>query len=116
MCLKEQKRIGELQETIMITVVPSSEQREYAVSMPIYDVRDYTPDAPSGIYTFGGFVGELIIALNSFNEYCNTKSDTKIEIDENTILKFLEELLLDGYPQGICTIKMEEDPLNDMEK
>jgi len=99
----------------MINVVPGCEQREYTVALPVYDVRDYTADAP-GIYTFGGFIGELMITLNTLNEYMNTKSDTKIEMDESSILKFLEELLVDGYPHGICTIKLSEDPLNEMER
>ena len=84
--------------------------------MPVYDVRDYTADAPSGIYTFGGFIGELMITLNTLQEYMNTKSDTKIEMDEQSILNFIQELLVDGYPQGICTIRMDEDPLDAMEK
>lgn len=99
----------------MINVVPGSEQREYTVALPVYDVRDYSSDAP-GIYTFGGFIGELMITLHTLNEYMNTKSDTKIEMDESSILKFLEELLVDGYPHGICTIKLSDDPLSEVER
>ena len=54
----------------MITVVPATEQREYAVSVPIYDIRDeFDAAAPAGIYTFGGFIGELMVTLSSLNEH-----------------------------------------------
>ena len=107
MCLKEQKRIQELSETLMITVVPSSEQKEYAVNLPVYDVRDYTENAAAaGIFTIGGFIGELMISLDALKDYCNTKGDTKIELDQDIMLKFFEQLLPDGYPQEICTIRM----------
>ena len=74
MCLKEQKRIGELQEILMITVIPGAEQREYSVNTPIYDVREYG-DLPSGIYTLGGFIGELMISLHGLHEFLTTKGD-----------------------------------------
>jgi len=57
----------------MTTIVPSSEQREYSVSLPIYDIRGYMPETPSGIFTFGGFIGELIIALHCLNEYMSAR-------------------------------------------
>ncbi len=49
----------------MITVVPSCEQREYSVALPIHDIRDYNPENPVGIYAIGGFLGELMISLHS---------------------------------------------------
>jgi len=73
MCLKEQKRISELQDTLMATIVPASEQKEYVVSLPIYDLRDYVPGTPPGIFTFGGFIGEFITALHCLNEYMNAR-------------------------------------------
>ncbi len=69
MCLKEQKRIQELSEVLMLTVVPASEQKEYTMAVPIYDVRtEFDAAAPAGIYTFGGFIGELMITLSALNE------------------------------------------------
>lgn len=82
-----------------MTTVPSSEQKEYAHSMPVYDIRDYKEDKPAGIYTFGGFVGELIIALNSMQENLMLKGENAgFELRNDTVMKFMEELLLDGYP------------------
>jgi hypothetical protein len=110
MCLKEQKRIQELSEVLM------SEQREYAVSVPIYDLRNFQAELPSGIYTFGGFVGELVMTLNALNEHMTKGLGHTFDIKADTIMRFLEELLIDGYPQGICFIKVDADPLNDVEK
>ena len=62
-CLKEQLRLNQLQELLTTAVVPSSEQRDYAIALPVYDVRDYTADAAPGIYTLGGFLGELMTTL-----------------------------------------------------
>ena len=62
-CLKEQLRLNQLQELLTTAVVPSSEQRDYAVALPVYDVRDYNADAPAGIYTLGGFLGEFMMTL-----------------------------------------------------
>lgn len=99
----------------MITVVPQSEQKEYTVAMPIYDVRDYESEAP-GIYTFGGFIGELILSLSSLNEYLTTKGEMpSFEMPADSILKFIEELLVDGYPAGICTLKLTSDLLSEEE-
>lgn len=118
MCLKEQKRIGELVEILIGTVVPQSEQKEYTNAMPVYDVRDYSLEGkPAGIYTLGGFVGELVIALNSLQEFLMVKGDQAgFEIRSDQVMKFLEELLLEGYPQGICFITLSKDLLTDVER
>ena len=117
MCLKEQKRIQELNEVLMITVVPSSEQREYTVAMPVYDVRSYEADQPAGIYTFGGFVGELMITLSTLHENLTAKGENPgFEMKGDLIMKFLEELLIEGYPAGICFIKLSADPLTEAER
>ena len=76
MCLKEQKRIGELQDVLMLTAIPGAEQKEYSLGMPIFDVRDYKADTgAAGIFTFGGFIGELIHTLSVFNEFVTTRMD-----------------------------------------
>ena len=31
-------------------------------------------------------------------------------------MKFMEELLLEGYPAGVCTIKVTADPLSEDEQ
>ena len=58
----------------MLNAIPGAEQRDYAVSMPVFDVRDYKVDS-AGIYTFGGFIGELMLSLSQFNETLTTKMD-----------------------------------------
>lgn len=117
MCLKEQKRIQGLSEVLMLSVVPSAEQKEYAPSMPIYDVRSYDAEAPAGIHTFGGFVGELIITLHCLNENLTSKGENpSFEMQAETIMKFMEDLLADGYPQGVCTLRLTADPLTEPER
>ncbi len=55
-------------EILMLTAVPGAEQKDYTVSMPIFDVRDYKSDTGPGIYTLGGFIGELMHTLSIFYE------------------------------------------------
>ena len=31
------------------------------------------------------------------------------------IMKFLEELLVDGYPQGVCFLRVAQEPLSEAE-
>lgn len=116
MCLKEQKRIQELVEVLTTIVVPQSEQKEYTPAMPVYDIRDYKEERPAGIYTFGGFIGELVITLASLQEHLMMKNDGNFEVRNDTVMKFLEDLLLDGYPQGVCFINLTADLLSDVEK
>ena len=101
----------------MMSVVPTADQREYAPSMPIYDVRDYNAEVPTGIHTFGGFIGELIISLHCLNENLTGKGENPgFEMKAENIMKFMEELLQDGYPQGICTLRLTADPLTEPER
>lgn len=117
MCLKEQKRIQGLSEVLMMTVVPTTEQREYLPNMPIYDVREYDAEAAPGIHTFGGFVGELIISLHCLNENLTAKGENPtFEMNAESIMKFMEELLVDGYPAGICCLRLTDDPLTEQER
>ena len=100
----------------MLTVVPSSEQKEYTVAMPVHDVREFGPEAASGICTFGGFTGELILTLHLLQEHMKTKGEAPdFEIKADSIQKFMEELLMDGYPAGICFINVSADPLTETE-
>ena len=64
-CLKEQLRLNQLQEVLTTEALPAAELREYTVALPIYDIRDYSADVAPGIYTFGGFIGELMITLQA---------------------------------------------------
>ena len=85
--------------------------------MPIYDVRTYDSDAPVGIHTFGGFFGELLISLHCLNENLTAKGENpSFEMRAETIMQFMKELFEDGYPQGICTLKLTRDPLTEPEK
>ena len=64
-CLKEQKRILEIQENLISSVISVAEQREFNLNIPVYDIREYNSEAPPGIYTYGGFIGEVIVSLFS---------------------------------------------------
>jgi len=45
-------------------IIPVVEQKDFAAATtPIYDVREYNLENPAGIYTFGGFIGELMMSL-----------------------------------------------------
>ena len=99
----------------MINVVPSCNQQEYTVGTPVYDVRDYGDMAP-GIYTLGGFIAELMITLHSLQDYMISKGDAPtFEVNADIVMKFMEDLLVDGYPAGICTLKVNNDPLSEEE-
>ena len=113
-CLKEQKRIQEFNEVLTVQVVPACEQREYTNALQVLDVRDYNPEAPAAIYTFGGFIGELIITLNSLQENLTSKGENVgFELTAESICDMLKELLLEGYPQGICYLKLKKEPLQE---
>ena len=116
-CLKEQLRLNQLQEVLTTQAMPAAEQREYTVSLPIYDIRDYSTDVAPGIYTFGGFIGELMITLQALQEYMMTKADNPapFEIKAEGILRFLEEII-DGYPAGLCVLRLTADPLPEEDK
>ena len=99
---------------LLITVVPSCEQKEYSVALPVHDVRDYNPEAPVGIYAIGGFTAELMITLHALQ---STNTDEHFQVKTDKVMKFLEELFITegGYPQGICHIKVKKDPLDERE-
>ena len=98
----------------MITVVPSCEQREYTVALPVLDIRDYNPENPVGIYAIGGFVAELMISLNSLHKITQA-NDELFSIRTEHVKKFFEELFNEGYPQGICHIRVTKEPLDERE-
>ena len=101
----------------MLTVIPATEQKEYTPAMPIYDVRSYDAEAPTGIHTFGGFLGELLISLHCLNENLTAKGENpSFEMTAESIMQFMKELLEDGYPQGICSLKLTSDLLTEPEK
>ena len=64
-CLREQIRVRAISENIRNNVLPAADHKEYSLGMAIYDVRQYDllEDAPAGVHTFGGFFGELCLAL-----------------------------------------------------
>lgn len=118
MCLKEQKRILELQDVLQLTVVPACELKEYSVQMPIYDIRDYKQAAENGpgIFTFGGLIGEIIISLSAFNDtMINRMEMPSFEMRKEHIQKFIEELLLDGFNPECCFMKISKEMLSERE-
>lgn len=116
MCLKEQKRIAELVD-VLVAYVPQGEQKEYTLAMPVYDVRDYRHDSVPGIYTFGGLFGELIVTLTAFQETMQTRMEMPaFELKRDQVLKFFEEILLEGYPQEVCHLKLSGELLSERER
>ena len=68
--------------------------------MPIYDIREYklAAEGGPGIFTFGGLLGEIMLTLSAFHETMITKMEMpSFEIRRDQILKFIEELLFDGF-------------------
>ena len=118
MCLKEQKRINELTDVLTLSLLPASELKEYSVAMPIYDVRDFklAAEGGPGIFTFGGLIGEIMISLSAFHEMMITRMELpQFEIRREQVLKFMEELLLDGFNPEICFLKLSEPMLTERE-
>jgi len=109
MCLKEQKRILELADVLQLSVIANCEARDYTVSMPVYDIRDYklAAEGGPGIFTFGGLLGEIMISLSAFHEAMTTKMEMpSFEMRREQILKFLEDLLFDGFNQEVCFLNI----------
>ena len=107
-CLKEQRRILELADVLAISVVGQCEQRDFSVTMPVYDVRDYKSAAENGpgIFAFGGLLGEIMIALSAFQETMITRMEQpSFEMRRDHIFKFIEELMFEGWGQGICYLQ-----------
>ena len=110
-CLKEQRRIFEIQENLFTNIIPVAEQREYSIAMPIYDIRDYTIEAVPGIYTYGGFVGELIISLFCLQSHVLSKPENAgFTMDGAQMDGFIKELFADAFPQGIAYLRVPADP------
>ena len=86
--------------------------------MPIYDVRDYKQAAETGpgIFTFGGLLGEIMISLSAFNEAMTTRMEMpSFEMTKTQMVKFLEDLLLDGFNPECCYMKISKDLLTERE-
>ena len=100
-------------------MVPAAELKEYTVSMPVYDIRDYKQCAESGpgIFTFGGLLGEIMISLSAFLESMTTRMEMpSFEMNKAQMVKFLEDLLLDGFNPECCFMKISGDLLTEREK
>ena len=119
MCLREQVRVGEVQEQIIEEIYPNvTHDGEYAASVPIYDVRDYDEERAPGICTFGGFIGELLIVLTSVEQSilkANESYGFKFESAQITAL--LTEMFTEAaYPENICAIKIPKELLTEDEQ
>ena len=74
-------------------------------------MRDYDPNAPGAIYTYGGMVGEIIISL-----FCLYASAIKqdglagFKMESEQLESFLKDLLAEGPSPGCCFLKVSEDP------
>jgi len=120
MCLREQVRVGEVQEQITDEIYPNAaHDAEYSASVPIYDVRDYDDERAPGICTFGGFIGELLIVLTSI-EQSIVSSNTEaygFKFDAAQISTLLTEIFTEAaYPTNICAIKIPKELLNEDEQ
>lgn len=111
-CLKEQKRIYEIQNMVLNEFIVNSEQREFAVTTtPIYDVREYNLENPSGLYTYGGFVGELIFTLFNIQQNLISKPENVgFMFEADQIETLIKELMNDGFTPGTCYVKVMEEP------
>ena len=100
--------------------MPAAEVRDFtgAATCPIYDVRDYklSVEGGPGIFTFGGLIGEIMISLSAFHETMITRMEMpSFEIRRDQVLKFLEDLLFDGFSPEVCFIRITDDMLSQAE-
>ena len=106
-CLKEQKRINEIQDVLITNVIPVAEQRDFSIQIPIFDIRDYNAEAPNGIYTYGGFLGELIVSLFCLQTNALQKPENiGFKIEADMIDSFLRDFFVDGFNPGTAYLRV----------
>lgn len=95
MCLREQKRLKDLAEQIETELLTTPEVREYGADLPVYDIRSVTnKEAPLGMHTIGGYIGELIFSLSALQDFATANpitADFKFEQSE------IEAFMLDYF-------------------
>jgi hypothetical protein len=119
MCMREQVRVGEVQEQIADEIYPNAaHDAEYSASVPIYDVRDYEDERAPGICTFGGFIGELLIVLTSVEQSILKSNECYgFKFDAAQIGALLTEMFSEAaYPANICAIKIPTELLTEDEQ
>ena len=81
------------------------------MSIPVYDIRDYIHEAPAGIYTYGGFLGEVILSLFCIQSHVLSKPENAgFKIDTDATEAFLRDLFVEGINPGIAYIKVSTEP------
>lgn len=79
--------------------------------MKVYDVRD-PKSSKDGLHLIGGFTGELIITFTCLLDYILANpANQGFMIQHDEFEAFLKDLLLnEGYPDGILTFNLVQDP------
>ena len=84
-----------------------AEQRDFTIQIPIFDIRDYNSEAPAGIYTYGGFLGELIVSLFCLQTNVLSKPENVgFKIEADMIESFLRDFFVDGFNPGTAYLRV----------
>jgi hypothetical protein len=92
-------------------VIAPALKTDYNPSVPVYDIRSQVKD--NGIFTIGGFIGELLLVFSSLYEHMLT-ANPQFKFDH--IDKFLCDWMKEAdFPEGTCVLKItaEKVPLQE---
>ena len=109
--LREAYSLRLLTNKFLSHVVPNSAKVEYSPGVAVYDVRDYHPSRENGIYTIGGFVGELILVFTALYEYILTNpANSEFKFTSESFEKFLVDWMKEAdFPEAACLVRMKDE-------
>ena len=108
--LREAFRLANLGEVIKQNIIAAAPKIEYSPSVRVYDVREYHPEAPNGVFVLGGFVTELIMCFSAMYELIHAVPATaEFKFTADAIEKFLQEITAGDFGEGNCVLKLSKD-------